>query len=918
VKKAAYIILACLIFSGCTTIKQGWKDFTAYYNTFYNAKYFYSEGLNKNQRQTSPINPLQPIRIHDSPTNAGLADFDLAIERGSSILRNHEDSKYVLPAIELIGKSYYYRSEFFSALEKFQELATLANGDLRGTGILWQGLTYLEMSNFNEGIRFLEIETEISQDWNSNLLAEIDAVLAQLHVAVGNHEQSIEYLQRSIPGLDHSEMKARGYFLLGQNYETLELESQALFAFSQVNDLRVSFDLEFNAKRKQAEVSRRIGNYDFAELIYRQLSRDDKFFEFRNDLQYEIARTQQIRGNAENAIISYYQVLRDRLQPPGNLTRAKTYFGIGEIYRDQLNNYSLAAAYFDSAASQRVDIQLLPQNFNARELADSFGQYAAIRSEITRKDSLIGIANLKPEELEALIQELQQIELEKIETELNRIQQQRDRMIVADETGQIVDAETEVEYGFLNNKSLAMLADASLQFQAVWGDRPLADNWRRRADVSGSRFDQIVLTDTEDEVVTIVENNASIPSLKTVDLSGIPFEEEEQEAMKQEIIELQYRLANVFFMSLDKPDSAKVYYQNVVEESSQKNLVTMSLYTLAEIELLQNNSERAVRWFDKLNEVDPYSIYSQRLSERLNIEFNPAEAGENLIVEKLYHEVISGIPDTLAVQRAEELKKLAEKGSGDSQRALLLFEAAREYMKAAQESSGLQDSIRSWFAIQDSLVGEKNEFSALIDSSRIMLQDDTLTEEETRFWQQVADSTFLEPDLTGIFPFEGAYWDSTRSILARIETNYTTAEVMPRVQILKKMLEKPVIEITNEEQEPDTNEYPEGESISMNADTLPACEDLGFQVDIEGGIQGFMDLITYPAWTQNMSVRGEISYFFEVNSDGTILNYEQIEGMDRSGIPQSIESAIDQLLSFTPTDTDTDTVQCTFIFPIDF
>jgi len=918
VKKAAYIILACLVFSGCSALKQGWKDFTAYYNTFYNAKHFYSEGVKKNKRQVPAINPLQPVRIHTAPTNAGLADFEQAIERGSSILRNHEESKYVLPAIALIGKSYYYRSEFFSALEKFQELVTLANEDLKGEGVLWQGLTYLEMSNYNEGIRFLEIEAEISREWNTNLLAEIDAVLAQHHVAVGNYEQSIEYIQRAIPGLEDSEMQARGYFLLGQNFETLGLETQALFAYSQVTELRVSYDLEFNAKRKQAEVSRRIGNYDYAEIIYRQMRRDDKFYEYRNELQYEIARTQQLRGNSENAITSYYQVLRDRIQPPGNLTRAKTYFGIGEIYRDQLKNYSLAAAYFDSAASQRVDRHLLPQNFNARELADSFGQYATIKAEIARKDSLIGIANLEPEELEALVAELQRIELERLETELSRMQQQRDRMIVADETDQVADAETSVEHGFLNVRSQPMLADASLQFQAVWGDRPLADNWRRRADVSGSRFDQIIVTGTDDEVVTIVENNASAGILHAVDLSEVPFDKGDQEAMKQETLELQYRLANVFFMSLDNPDSAKVYYQKVVAESPQKNLVTMSLYTLSEIELLQSNREMAVTWFEKLKEIDAYSIYSQRLAERLNIEFTPPETEETFIVEKLYHDIIAGIPDTSAVQRAEELKKLAENGSSESQRAVLLYEAAREYMKAAQKDAGLQDSVRNWFSIQDSLDRKKNEFSALKDSSRVMLQDSTITEQQIHFWQQIADSTFSGPDLTEIFPFEGAYWDSTRSILAHIETYYASTEVIPRVRILRQTLEKPVIKEADEEPEFEIDEYTDGEGASIYAGELQACEDLGFQVDMEGGINGFMDAISYPLWTQNLSMRGEVRYLFEIESDGTILNYEQIDGMDRSGIPQSIEAAIDQLFRFTPAVTDVVPVQCTFVFPIDF
>ncbi len=917
-KNTAYIILACFILSGCSVLKQSWRDFTAYYNTFYNAKQFYSEGLKQNKRQAPLINPMQPIRIHTAPTNAGLSDFEQAIERGSSILRNHEESKYVLPAIALIGKSYYYRSEFFSALEKFQELVTLAAGDLQGEGILWQGLTYLEMSNYSEGIRFLEIEADISPQWNLNLRSEIYAVLAQLHAAIGNYEQSIEYLQESIPGLEDREKQARGFFLLGQNYESLGIETQALFAYTQINELRVSYDLEFNSRRKQAEVSRKIGNYDLAESIYRQMRRDDKFFEYRNELQYEIARTQQLSGNPELAINNYNQVLRDRMQPPGNLIRAKTYFGIGEIYRDELENYTLAAAYFDSAASQRVDAQLLPSNFNARELADSFGEYARITSQIARKDSLIGIANLSPKDLDALIDELQRIEMEKLEEELSRMQQQRDRMIVAEEPGQVADAGTSVEHGFLNIRSMAMIADASLQFQAVWGDRPLADNWRRRADVSGSRFDQLVITGSEDETIMLAEQASTSGVVHSVDLSEVPFEPEQQEAMKNEILELQYRLANVFFMSLNKPDSAKVYYQKVVQQATQKNLVTMSLYTLAEIDLLQDNRDMAYTWFDKLKETDSSSIYFQRLAERMDIEFTPLESEDVFDVESLYLNILADIPDSSAILRAEELKKLADTGTSDSQRALLLFEAAREYMKAAQKDSVLQESIRIWFSIQDSLNMERNEFQALKDSSFVILQDTTITEQETIYWQEIADSTYTLEDLSEIFPFEGAYWDSTRAILTHIESYYASTEIIPRVRILRQTIERPEPAVPDSIETEDLPFYSGIEGIPDESGDVAFCEEYGFEVDVEGGINGFMELITYPSWTQNLSMRGEVSYLFEVDTNGTILGYEQIDGMDRSGIPQSIEAAIERLFRFTPTETDFPSLNCIFVFPIEF
>ena len=915
-KKTLQISLIFIfLLSGCSSLKQGWKNFTAYYNTFYNTQQFYDEGLKLNKRQAPPLNPMQPIRVHQSPTNAGLDQFQQAIERGSSILRNHDESKYVLPAIFIIGKSYYYRSEFFAALEKFQELQTLGSEYFQQKAVLWQGLTYLEMDNYNEGIRFLEVEMDLIEEWDAELLAETHAVLAQLHTQVRNWEDVITNLRISISELQNRDLLARAYFLLGQALEEVGGNNQALYAYSQIGDIRTTFELEYHALRKEAEISRRVQSFDRAENLYRQMRRDDKFNDYRNELQYEIARTLQIRGATNDAITIYNSVLRDQRQTPSTLTRAKTYFGLGEIYRDDVGDFSLAAAYFDSAAAQRVETALLPDQFNARELAESFGQYAEIQRQISEKDSLLNLAALSSEELDEFVAELQRIEQQRLEEEMSRMQADRDQMIVVEETDSVVDAAESTEFGFLNINNQTMLADASLQFQAVWGDRPLADNWRRRADISGSRFDQLVIIDESDEEITLEEESTGTGVQAAIDLSGIPFTEEEQQQVRAEITDLHYQLANVFFLSLDMPDSASIYYQKVVDRSDDRHLRTMSLYSMAEIELLDNNVAAATNHFDQLREINPNSIYTRRLADRLNIEISEEEQESEMILQQEYLSIVSA-PDTISsVEKANKLVRLAGNNINDTQRAQLLFEAAREYMTAAKKSSkNYDEAVDRWYQIQKEFNDRQAELATLKDSSEVMLQDTTLTETEQEFWQQIADSTITAPNFSEYFPFEGAYWDSTRSLLVTIEEQYASARIVPNVRVLRETLQKP------EQPEPDT-ELPEThdgdiEGVDDFPQDIQSCEDAGLSIDFDGGLEAFMGMITFPSWTENITMRGELVYLFEIATDGSVMNYEQQSRMDRSGIPQSVENAIDRLLTFEPTGSN-GTVQCTLTFPID-
>lgn len=906
-RKIVQITVLVFLLAGCSSLKQGWNNFTAYFNTYYNAKKFYNAGLEKNQNQQPEINPFEPIRVHASPTDAGLEEFQKAIEKGSSILRNHNDSKFVVPALFIIGKSYYYRSDFFAALEKFEELTALAENAQRQEAIVWQGLTYLEMSNYDRGIEVLEFELDAEEVWLPHWRTEAQLVLGELNAEQENWETAATYLQRALSGVEKEDKQARTHFLLGQVLENMGELNRALFSYTQINSLRTDFDLEFNATRKQAEVSREIGNYNYAVSIYQRMRRDDKFLEYRSDLQYEIARTLQLQGDQTAAVQNYNSVLRNRIQPPSDYTLAKTYYGLGEIYRDEYEDLGLAAAYFDSSASQRVDETLLDDDFDAQELASSYGQYVSIRENISRRDSLLNLAEMDKEELEVFLDELRQQELERMEEELDEIRDQRDQMLVADQSQETVQAAATTEYGFLNIASPTRLADASLQFQAIWGDRPLADDWRRRADVSGSRFDQI--SETEGSSSENGTANLKATGIQpTIDTSEIPFTEEAKQKLNTEIESYNYRLANLFFLSLNMPDSAGVYYQKVAESSFNDDLAIKSLYSIAEVQLLQNREEEAKNLYRELEKRAPNSIYTERLAERLGI-----QPPENVHEENVLPEEIVTVQNDSTNQAEYTADQFTSVDSSEVQsiRPFMLLDEAKTYMRQARNQSGIDQQIESWFNEQKEIESKRDQFEELKDSARVMLADTSLAEKQQEYWQQIADSTFQQPKATEAYPFVGAYWDSTRSILQRIENEYSASTVMPQVQILQETLARPE---TDSSQVSDTTSIQDQIISDTETQGYQRCKDIGITMNLEGEIESFMNSLTYPEWTEDVSIRGELEYSFVIASDGSIQSYEQLSRMDRSGIPQAVENGIETSLRFDSHPSG-EPVECTIVFP---
>ena len=788
-RKLTYILLFSMLFTGCSGIKQGWRNFTAYYNTFYNTTQYYSLGLDQNLRQGHELNPYRPIRIHLPPGSAGANDFQMAIEAGSSILRDHERSKYLLPAIFVIGRSYYYRSEFFSALEKFQELESLAGGRLRQEAFFWQGLTYLEMGNFSEGIQQLEFGLEIIEEWDTEIFSEIQLLLAQLHTAMGNYELAIEYLESGINGISGQNKKGRALFLMGQLHEELNEDIRARYAFAGVNDYRVDFDLEYQARKREAEVSRRLGEFSRAETIFRRLERDDKFLTFRAEMRYEIARTYQLSGKYSEAVLRYRSLLEERSVALTPLIIALSNYGLGEIYRDAFQDYTTASEYFNQAASQRIDSRFLPSDFDARAMAESFGAYARLRGEIARRDSLLGLSMLSDEELEQFILEVQSGEQQRLEEQQRDLRQQE----FSQPEGELLAVEVgadETGFGFLNSNNPVLLNEASLQFQTVWGDRPLADNWRRSAVLSGSRFDQLLLLDQDGEEIDLTEETDGGIFAK-LNLGDIPFTEEAREQMKAELESLYYELGNVFFLTLDMPDSAAVYYGKVIESGYSESLSEMALYSLGELALLDGREQDTAHYLKLLASEMPGSRYIRRLAERMGLDpqLYPADEFESTAERFTY--LVRDQQSRSQAALAAEFIALAEREEDNEARALLLFEAVQSYMRAAREEMESLDPIRIWITEKEEVATERREFERRRDSSRVMLADTTLTEEEIVSWQEISESEFLLAERRASFPFTGAYWDSTRTLLAELASSYPASRVMPRVRILQSELNFP-------------------------------------------------------------------------------------------------------------------------------
>lgn len=921
-KKSLLFIVpfAILIFSGCgTTLKQQWYDFTAYYNTFYNANQYFEAGLDENRSQRSDINPNELIRIHPPPTSAGAQNFGTSIEKSADILRRHNQSKYVDNAIQLIGISYFYRQEYFAALEKFQELfVSTSDPALIQNAILWEGRTYLELELYGEGSRFMEARIEEVEDWAPEKLSEARVILAQLYAYRGNLHQAGNQLLLALEGLEGRELRPRAYFHYGQIMEKMDNLPQASYAFSQIQNMRASFDLEYNAKLKLSEIFRKQGENEEASRLLRAMERDDKFYNFRLELLYEIARTERLKGNPGTAEEYYKRVIHSGTLSPAQELVAKTYYGLAEIYRFNHNDFQLAAAYYDSAASMNVNRNRMPEGWDANELARAYGEYAAVKQEITRLDSLLHLGRLPAEEFDQKIAEIQAQKRAEIE-EQHSGRDSWDELDRRTDPGQDVEVTTEAgRHGFLNINNRTLLEQSGIQFRAIWGDRPLADDWRRREAVTGSRTnfeDQQVVVETGEPGLEAADDEA-VPAIQ-LDLSEIPFEISEQDSVEALINKNYYQLGNIYLMNLNMPDSAKTYFKRVIHEGTEAREQAPALYALTEIYLEEDNWNEALRWAEELIERYPETSVARRAASRMDL--NAPVAEDNLphadeISMAAWDQIFSkpGSPD----EKASRLIELAENSSDREQAAKLMLEAAEVYIIAERQDTLYDDKLRQWqrfLTLSEKDAGIEAFLYGETDSSGVEIADLMSTGEGT-------GEPLTVEKLREIYPFNGELWDRSRELLIKIDDLYRGTNAAGKASLLLEDLEKYPVLITTPDPEPeDLDARPDtGPPVSLQTD-VPTCRELGVEAVVRGGKEHFLGRVYYPEWTDESSIRGDLEFDVLISASGELLGYEQTGRFNRTGIPQAVEQAMEEFLEFEPLDIDPEVekVRCSITFLID-
>lgn len=797
------ILSLSLLTGACNTvIKKRWQNFNAYYNTYYNAEQFFSKGETQVKNSAETINPERPIRIHPTPANTGQADFENAITKAADVLREYPESKWVDDALLLIGKSYFYLRNYFSADQKFQELIAATNSsELLQEGIAWRGRFFLETQLYQNGIDYLEAQLEDEQiRWEKSKKAEVQLILAELYVNLEDWTSAEEHLVLGLKEASGAQKLAKAWFLLGQVRELLNEPEQAYNAYIRVARYNPDYTMVYQAKRKQADISRETGNLDQALRLFSEMSRDDKNFDLISDLRYEMARTYQLMEDYERAEQMFVDVLRYSLKAPTEETKAKSYFGIAEIAKTYYQDYLLAAAYYDSAALAGRDLTKFPKWFDAPLKATAFNSYKTLRTEAYEADSLLWLSGLTEQAFDSVVAVVKKRKFEEYK-EAQR-QQQKAASSFANPTAVSPTAST-VNSGFLFHKNQSQVIQFKQAFKAIWGDRPLVDNWRRLDAVRLAR-QELAAADTSGKqgLGAAADSLAKKGAVKSgelteadmeVDISKVPFKPEEKEATKTLIANRIFEIGNVFFLQLNQPDSAEYNYLKVIERFPETPVAAQAKYSLSELYFVDGDSVRAIEWAERTATEHPESVFRNRLAERYPDRITKFDVGMSRTdsLDLAFMLSIQQLRDEPTVKNIESLRALSAKAFDQKPAPDAMLFAANSYIELAKETRTYKERYPRFTQLTAEWDHREKTFTALQDSAKKILADTLSTKADSLQWKPIADSTFKRKYFPEWYPYTGALWDSSRAVLNQWNTQFPTHPNKDRVSRLLSALELP-------------------------------------------------------------------------------------------------------------------------------
>ena len=304
----------------------------AYYNTMFNAKKEYNEGI-------------KIIQSEPEKTTHPNADrhFNSTIDKCWKLIEIYSDkSKYADDALMYIVRSEYYVGKYPQAklhLEQFRK--KYPKSEFIPEAFLWEGKLLIQEDKLDDARSALN--RCLTESENSEVRAQAYYELGNLAFQNENYTAAIEVFQKALSEKLDKQYAASIQYYLGESYFAQEQYENAIPRFREVEKYAPSLDIEYKTKFNLAQSYAYIKKYNAALEILRKMLTAPRFSNFIPSIKTEIAHINDQQGRTDLALDLYKEVVKERKSAPGT---ALASLNLADIYENRLDNIDSAVFYY--------------------------------------------------------------------------------------------------------------------------------------------------------------------------------------------------------------------------------------------------------------------------------------------------------------------------------------------------------------------------------------------------------------------------------------------------------------------------------------------------------------------------------------------------------------------------------------------
>ncbi len=612
-------------------VNKGYHALTTRYNVFFNG----NEKLKESEQKlyTGTVDEYQNIISvfpdgDESSSKEVASLLDISIQKASKgidrhsmrfKLKNKKDGKTeereVNPFIDdcylLLGKSYFYKREFNNAANTFEYIAKeYDKKKIKYDALIWLMRAYVADEKYEEARKIidkLDNDTEVPKKKKGYYLA----AKAQFFIKTNDNKEAIKALNEALTFKAKKKLKTRWYYVLGQLQTREGNKTEAIAAYKKVTSGVSTYDMQFSAVIEMTK-AQSAGNKsdDFARSLLK-MAKEEKNKEYLDQIYYTVAQIYHQNGDEVKA--TEYYLLAANKSVKNRKQKALAFLAVAEI-NFKKSDYLGAASYYDSSLTvmPTEDALYEPTEIKKNNLKDLVVQIEIIKTQ----DSLLTLAKM-PEE--ARLKKIDKTIARFIEEEDQRKEQELLNADAATKQNNTLQSDQSGKWYFYNP---SLVSAGKAKFAALWGQRKLEDNWRRK-NKSSAAFG----AEEETTATNTIEATADAKRTREYYLKDIPKTEKEIAVSEEKLGDAYFTLGTLYKDKMEDDKSSIVTFEEMNSKLPKNKNELKSYYLLYRMNLSAGNSARANHYKNLIETKYPSSEYLRLIN-------NPNAAKEDEAKEK--------------------------------------------------------------------------------------------------------------------------------------------------------------------------------------------------------------------------------------------------------------------------------------------